>query len=393
MARKYVYVKKRYVFLFTIVDFLGSVIFKICRFFRRPQKSLEIKKIVVLELAHIGDAVAIIPALRLLRKKFPKSSITAVVGPWAEEVLTGNPDINEVITHRAWGFDRAQKSPFLAEAISLIKFLRAGNFDLGIDTRGDFRAILLMWLGKIKKRVSYGFAGGAFLLTEVMPFDISRRQDKHQAEHNLNLIASIKEGVQSDERDLSFKIFFSDEDSLYIDRLLKEKGVTGGDFLIAMHLGAGLPTKRWPIERFSQLIERILRQYDVKIILIGSKGESDLAKSLELGQPLRLIDLIGKTTLKQLAALLKRCNLFVGADSGVMHIAATQNTPIIVIWGGQNKPSHWRPLADEVTIIHKTVDCSPCGLKHCRELKCLKAIEVQEVFEAVEKQITRLRGR
>lgn len=392
MNRRYVYVKKRYIFLFTIVDFLGSLVFKIWRFFKPPAKNIEIKRIVVLELAHIGDVVAIIPALRMLRKKFPESFISVVVGPWARGVLSGNPDISEIVTHRAWGFDRASKSPLFAEAISLIKFLRAGSFDLGIDTRGDFRAILLMWLGKVKKIIGYGFSGGAFLLSEVVPFDVSRRQDKHQAEHNLDLIASIKEGKRCEERDLSLKIFFSEEDSLYINKFLQDKGVSSKDFLIATHLGAGLPTKRWPVERFSQLIEKILERYDVKIILVGAKQEADLAKEIKLEEPLRLINFIGKTTIKQLAALLKRCNLFVGADSGVMHIAASQNTPIVAIWGGQNKPEHWRPLADEVTIIRKAVSCGPCGLKQCRDLKCLKAITVQEVLEAIGKQIISLRG-
>lgn len=387
MNRRYIYVKRRYIFLFSIIDFLGSIIFSLGRFFFKQKKESKIKKILVLELAHIGDVVAIIPAIRLLRKRFPESSITVAVSPWAKEVLTGNPDIDEIVIYRASWFDRVNNSFSLAQTRSFIKFLRKSDFDLGIDIRGDSGVILLMWLGKIKKRIGYAFAGGAFLLTDVMPFNVAGRQDKHQMEHNVNLITSIKEGIRCGDKDLTLKIFFSDTDISYVDKLFKESGVTQDDSLIAIHLGAGFPAKRWPIERFSRLIEKIFKQGNAKIILVGKEEEITLAKSLGLSENPRLINAIGKTNIKQLAALLKRCNLFVGADSGVMHIAATQNTPIVAIWGGQNKPTHWKPLTDTATVIYKEVDCSPCGLRKCKTLKCLRNISVEEVLEAVGKQL------
>lgn len=388
MSRRYVYKKKRYILIFSIIDFFGFLLNKLFFFFKKSISNIPIKKIVVIELAHIGDVLAITPALHILRKKFPQSLITVAVSPWAQEVITGNPDIDEILVYNASWFNRNKKSYWsLTKAVAFIKLLRAKKFDMGIDLRGDVRTILLMRLSGIKKRVGYGFTGGAFMLTDIMPFDVGQRQNKHQIEHNIDFITSIGEGLPYHERDMSLKIFFSDKDILYVDKLLKDNNTTNKDFLIAIHPGAGIATKRWPAGRFSLLINEILKEYKVKIILVGGE-EDDLLKLPGLGPS--LINLTGKTNLKQLAALLKKCNLFIGGDSGVMHIASAVGIPIVAIWGGQNKPSHWKPLLDTAIVVHKEVDCSPCGLITCKDLKCLNDISIEDVFVAVAKQLNKL---
>lgn len=387
--KRYVYKKKRYILIFFIIDFFGFLLDKLFSFLKKPINDISIKKIVVIELAHIGDVLAITPALHILRKKFPQSSITLVVGSWAKEIVTGNPDVDEILVYDASWFNRSKKvSRSFIKTFTFIKLLRAKAFDMGIDLRGDVRTILLMRLGAIKKRLGYGFTGGAFMLTDVMPFDVSRRQDKHQIEHNINFVTSIKEGIPYDTHDTTLKIFFSDKDILSVDKLLKDNNITNKDSLIAVHPGAGTAAKRWPAGRFSLLIEKILRKYKVKIILVGGQEEKNLLKLPDPGPG--LIDLIGKTSLKQLAALLKKCKLFIGGDSGATHIASAVNIPIVAVWSGQNKVSHWRPQSDAAIIVQKEVDCSPCGLTKCKSLKCLNDISVEDVFLAVDKQLNKL---
>ena len=388
MSRRYVYKKKRYILIFSIIDALGFLLNKLFFFFKKSISNISIRKIVVIELAHIGDVLAITPALHILRKKFPQSLITVVVSPWAQEVITGNPDIDEILVYDALWFNRNKKSYWSpAKTAAFIKLLRAKEFDMGIDLRGDVRTILLMRLSGIKKRVGYGFTGGAFMLTDIMPFDVGQRQNKHQIEHNIDFITSIGEGLPYHERDMSLKIFFSDKDILYVDKLFKDNNITNKDLLIAIHPGAGIATKRWPAERFSSLITKILEKYKIKIVLVGSNEEKDLLKLPDFGQ--NLVNLAGETNIKQLAALLKRCSLFIGGDSGVMHIASAVGIPIVAIWGGQNKPSHWKPLLDTAIIVHKEVDCSPCGLTACKDLKCLNDISIEDVFIAVTKQLNK----
>jgi lipopolysaccharide heptosyltransferase II len=388
MIKEYVYTKKRYVILFKIIDSIGTFIFGMVGFFINRQKGAPIKKIAVVELAHIGDVLAITPALDALRKKFPEAWIAAVVSPWGKDIMVGNPDVSEIIVYRASWLDRVEKKPFsLSRTLSFINLMHKKRFDLGIDIRGDCRSILLMWFCGIKKRVGYGFAGGKFLLTDVKPFDVERRQDKHQVDHNIELVRSIEEGKKSDTMARAYKIFFSNHDVVYIDTFLEKNGISKDDVIVAFHCGSGLPTKQWPIERFALLIEKIINSYCLKIIVVGGSEEEGLAERLTSLTSVMFINAVGKTNIKQLAALLKRCRLFVGGDSGVMHVASAVKTPIVAIWGGHNKPEHWRPLADMDIVIYKHIDCRPCGRTRCSELTCLSLISIDEVFSAFAAQM------
>jgi len=392
MNKRYIYKKKKYIFLAYLLDFLGFLLYRPSSFFKKQPLDIKIKKIVVVELAHIGDVLAITPALNVLRKKFPESSITVVVAPWAQDILAGNPDVDSVLVYGTPWFERSKKAKFsLSETIKLIKLLRLNDFDMGLDLRGDIRNIFFMRLGRVKKRIGYAFSAGGFLLTDIIPFDVKRRQDRHQIEHNINFVSQIKEGKPYQGSEAALRLFLSEEDIRYADKIFNNNSITAEDFLIAIHPGAGTATKRWPPERFSLLIEGILKKYKVKIILIGSAADKSSLKLPDAEK--NFIDLTGKTSIKQLAAILRRCNLFIGGDSGVMHVAEAQNVPIIAIWGGQNKPSHWRPLADTAIIIHKEVSCSPCGLVECKTIKCLKNISVDDVLEAVEKHIIKSHSR
>ncbi|MEI8348647.1 MAG: glycosyltransferase family 9 protein [Candidatus Omnitrophota bacterium] len=389
MSRRYVYTKKRYVLLFFIVDFFGFLFYRIFSFFKKLAIEAAVKRIVVVELAHLGDVLAITPALHLLRKKFPQSAITVIVSPWTKEAIAGNPDVDEVLVYRASWFDRETKRPFsFRETKAFIKIIRAKAFDLGIDLRGDARTILLMWFGGIKKRIGYVYAGAGFLLTDIIPFDVNLRQEKHQIAHNMAFIEAIgpRESINSD---LRMRIFFSEEDRQYINTFLRSNGITESDFLLVVHPGSGLASKCWPIERFAELLGRITCAYPVKIVVVGGAQEKELSLKLRVLTKAVFVDATGKTTVKQLAALMSSCRLFIGSDSGVMHIACASGVPVVAIWGGHNKPAHWGPLVEQATVIHKEIECSPCGLATCGHLSCLKNITVDEVAQEAFKHIAR----
>lgn len=375
MNKRYVYVKKRYIFLFSLTDAIGYFIRAVFRTvipFSSNTLS-DVKKIVVIELAHLGDVLAATPAMRLLRKKFPDARITCVVSPWGKDIVSGNPDIDEIIVYRASWFDRLDKKPFsLMETLAFIKQLRRQRFDLGIDMRGDVRVIFLMWLGKIKYRIGYGFTGGGFLLSKAVPFDARKRQDTHQIDHDINLIRAIDFGRQMDAIDRKMLVFFSEQDKAYIEGYLEENSISAEDFLIAVHSGAGLAVKCWPVEKFRLLIGQLFEKYRVKIILVGGPHELGYAHALDTKG---IVNAIGYTSIKQLAALLKRSQLFIGADSGLMHIASALGTPIVAIWSGQGKPSLWTPLSEKNIIIDKP----------------LADIAVEDVMSAVSKQMEQLK--
>lgn len=380
MKKRYVYVKKRYIFLFTLIDTIGYFIRGIFNavFPIACDLSGQIKKIAVIELAHLGDVLVATPAIRLLKKKFPDASITCVLSPWSEEIISGNPDIDEIIIYRASWFDRIDKKPFsLKETASFIRQLRQKRFDLGIDMRGDVRVIFLMWLAGIKYRVGYAFTGGGFLLNKAVPFDVGKRQGTHQIDHNINLIKAIDFGKDAQSLDRRMTIHFSESDKSYIEGYLKANAVVAGDFLIAVHPGAGLAAKRWPIERFNLLIEEILEGHRVKIALVGGPHEADLAKRFSARMRADVVNAMGSTTIKQLAALLKRCSLFIGADSGLMHMASAVEIPMVIIWSGNAKTTLWGPLSQGAVVIDKP----------------LEDISVEDVLKEVSRSISKRAAR
>ena len=375
--RRYVYIKKGYTFLFGLIDIVGYFIRAVLKIILPAISKApgEVKRIVIIELAHLGDLLVTTPALRLLRKRFPRAQITVVVSPWSKGVITKNPDIDEVILYRASWFDRIEKKRFsLKETLSFIRTLRRGDFDLGIDMRCDVRVILLLWLGRVRYRVGYGFTGGGFLLSQVVPFDVKKRQDRHQIDHNINLVKAIGPGRKIDSVDKRMALYFSSADKRYIEEYLKANSITEKDFLIAIHLGTGLPSKSWPVEKFDLLVDKILEKYKVKIILVGGPQEVHLGEKVASSKDANVVNSIGRTSIKQLAALLKRCRLFIGGDSGLMHIASAAEIPIVAIWSGQAKPSLWRPLSEEDIVIDKP----------------LKAISAADVLDGVSRQMKRL---
>ena len=373
--RRYAYVKKGYTFLFGLIDAVGYFmrgIFKIILPSGRGPK--EVKRIAVIELAHLGDVLVATPAIRLLRKKFPGAHIAVVVSPWSEDIITGNPDIDEVVRYRASWFDRIEKKRFsLKETLGFIRTLRRGSFDLGIDMRCDVRVILLMWLGRIKYRVGYGFTGGGFLLSKVVPFDVEKRQDRHQIDHNIDLVKAAAPGKKIDGIDRRMAVYFSESDQRHIEGYLRANSITKEDFLIAIQPGTGLPSKSWPVEKFDLLVDKILKTHKVKIILVGGPQETHLGDKIAASGHTDLVSAIGHTSIKQLMALLKRCRLFIGGDSGLMHFASAAGAPIIAIWSGRSRPSLWRPLSKEAIIIDKP----------------LKDINVEDVLSGVSEQLNR----
>jgi len=392
MSKRYVYVKKRYILFFSIIDFFGFLLCRLVSCFKKPAIDTDVKKIVVVELAHIGDVLAITPALHLLKKNFPQSFLAVIVSPWARDVLSGNPDIDEILVYRASWFDRETKKSFsFHETKTFLKLIRAENFDIGIDLRGDARTILLMWLGRIKKRIGYAYAGAGFLLTDIVPFDVVSRQKKHQIAHHMAFVEALGKKSAAVAGDRQMKIFFDEQDRKYAQALLQANAITTNDVLVMVHPGSGIPAKCWPLERFAQLIEYIVNTQAVKVIVVGSPEEQALVAQLRSFTRAHFIDAIGQTTIKQLAALASYSRLFIGGDSGLMHIASALNVPIIAIWGGHNEPEYWRPMSEGVTVLHKAISCGPCGLAVCRHLSCLKNISVDEVARAVSRYITGIR--
>jgi len=260
------------------------------------------------------------------------------------------------------------------------------TYDIGIDLRGDIRNILLMSLAGVKYTIGYGIAGGGFLLNEEIPHNAIL----HQVRLNLGLLNSFH--VAQDNKLLPFeysperaKEFWKKTEILPPTTLLPR---------VAIHMGSGYPSKRWPFENFRTFIHQIDREAIAQIVLVGTKSEKDLTPDLKLNSE-RLIDLRGKTALQDLPILLDVCDVFIGNDSGPAHIAAAQGLEIILLVSGTNDIRLWYPWTERLSLLQHEVPCSPCGLETCpvEDHPCVEQITVDQVLNALRSVLSRLQKR
>lgn len=337
----------------------------------------QFNRILIIRTDRIGDVLLSTPVIKAVRGNYPYAYVAMMVAPSARDIVDGNPYLDEVIIYDK---DGIHKSWF-----SSLKFtfnLKKKNFDLAIVLHPTNRVHIITFLAGIPERVGYNKKFG-FLLTRIVS-DEKRFGKKHESEYALDMIRTL--GMEI--KDKSFFMPIKKESEEYIERLLQDDGVTGKDRLLAIHPGASCPSKRWPLERFAQVADRLIKDCKLKVIIISSPnpeqvGIAQRVTQLMLNKP---IDLSGKTTVSQLASLLKRCTLFISNDSGPVHIASCVGTPVVDIFGRNEpglSPTRWGPLGKDDVVLHKEVGCIECLAHNCqKDFACLKAITADEVFKA-----------
>jgi lipopolysaccharide heptosyltransferase II len=368
-----------------VFDALGRSLFHARCLRRKTVELAAVRRVLVIRLDHIGDVVMARPALRALHKKFPHAAIDLLVTRDIAPLFASSKEIRTLISASPGWFDR--KASFfqkVAEFWRLLGLVKSEGYDVGIDLRGDVRNIMLMFLGRVKHTIGYGVAGGGFLLDE----DVTHDPAKHQVKLNLDLLSSFH--VTQDDKLLPFE--YSAEEAQQF--LAKVETLPPTTLLprIAIHLGSGYPSKRWPFENFQALIQRIDKEALAQIVLIGTEAEKEATPGLKVASE-RLIDLRGKTTLKELPILLDVCDVFIGNDSGPAHIAAAQGLEVLLLVSGTNDIGLWHPWTERLTILQHDVPCAPCGAEICpvEAHPCMELISVDRVYQSMTAVLSRLR--
>lgn len=317
------------------------------------------------------------PALSALKKGFPNSHISLVINPWVREIFDGNPDFDEIIIYDEKGNEKTLKGK-----IRFIHSLRNRNFDMGIIMQPrSYKAAFFVYLSRIPERIGYGHTLRNLLLTRIVN---PPKTPVHAIDMFLNIVLSLGVEPASKEPYLAF----SPEADAWADRFLEERGVNRGELLIGINPGAFKQSKRWPEPRYAELSDMMIKEFGAKIIIFQGRGEDKIVgKVVSL---MREKAIVANTSIKELAALTRRCKLFVSNDTGPMHVAAASGTPVIALFGPAD-PQRSRPWGRDHIVIKKNLPCSPCSRIACKELNCMKAITVEDVFQAVRAQLKRIK--
>ncbi len=388
---KYIFKKKRNIFLASLIDAAGYLLARILRW-RRPQRrggaGRTVGHVLVIRMDHLGDVLLASPAPKAIKENYPHSRVSFLTSSWAAPLLENNPFVDEVMIYDAPWFTkkRYKKNPNALSLGRLIRALREKRIDTALGLRGDLRENLIMALSGIKERVGYGVTGGGFLLTK----EIIYRKLAHERERLSEALKGI--GIKS--ALLEPHIYFSEEEERLFSSKLASLGLARGGKYIGFQVDAGTSAKEWPASHIQDFLKELSGRFpDYKIVLVGSslktsfprKRESDLIPAFA-GMTTSIVDLRGKTTLRELCLSLKTLNVFVGFDSGPAHIAAALGVPTVFLYSGTNAFDQWKPLAENARVLRHPVPCSPCGLEVCnvKGHPCMSEIKLEEVIRALD---------
>ncbi len=338
------------------------------------------KRILVIKLRYLGDVLLATPVLRALRERYPEAHLAMAVNRGTEDIVKRNPDLNEVLVVERGGLGTQFR--FLGE-------IRRRKFDCVIDlTDGDRAAILARLSGapvRIGLNEEHRWRG--LLYTAVARPESSVA---HRIERDLETVRSL--GL---EPKASLPVLrTSDQDDQDAARLLDEIAgeplSKGTRSLIMFQPGARYWFKAWPVERFADLANRLTEREDSRVLIGGHAQEQTLADQIAARTRSKPVVLVGRTTVLQYAAILKRCALFVGNDNGPMHMAAALGVPVVALFGPSN-PAEWGPRGARTEVLYKGLDCRRCFHPTCTrgEESCMKQINLEEVFAAATKLLGR----
>ncbi len=330
-----------------------------------------LRRILLIRFRRIGDIVLTTPAVRALRRALPAAELIYVVDEPYRKLVEGHPDLDGIIAVPPGASGK--------DFLKLVRNVRKRRFDAVLDFHGGPRASYLTWLSGARLKIGYGIKWRGFIYDVRVP----RRGASgpvHSAENHVNLVRAL--GIDVGEiPDLSLPPAGADirppEDSS--GRLVP---VQPGERIVALHIGAGNRFRDWGEENLAGLAVRLGGDKNVRVVLVG--GPEDRARERAiLARAPGTTSLAGRIDLGGLRDFLSRATVFVGPDSGPMHIAAAAGIPIIALFG-PNLPAFfapWRP-APGTRIIEKPLDCRPCRQHECvsGDFRCLRTISPQEVY-------------
>ncbi len=377
----YKIINSKKLFATIIADLVGNMIFFASRLFRKREeiKPEDVREILVIRTAYIGDVVMTIPILKPLKERFPSARISFLTSTRAKEVLENNPYLDDIITYDPFWFYSSSMKDYL----SFIREIKKFFFDLIIEARGDIRELLfLVWPLNARFKVSYDVGGGGYILTHRVPY----KGLGHKVEYHLDIARYL--GCRID--GIEWGIYLSENEDKRAFELLLKEGVDFNKPIIAVHPGGRKKLKCWSAEGFARVADILIERYGVSLIITGADEEKSITREVRDNMENKCIDLTGKTSLREMAGALKRCSLFICNDSSPMHIAAALNVPTIAIFG-PSKSIETAPYGAHHIVVEKDFPCRyRCDEDICQFVnyhQCMKDITANDLISAIEKMV------
>jgi heptosyltransferase I len=329
------------------------------------------QRILIIKPSAIGDVVHALPVLNLLRRRWPDAHVSWLITPGCRGLLEGHPQINELIPFDRNLFGRSWKS--LSAAREMLRYfhsLRDHKFDLVIDLQGLLRSGLLTWATRSPIRVGSTNARefGGYFCTHLAPVHT-------WWQHAIERYLTVAEFLGLGRDPFEFVFATDDADRQFVNELLPKE-----PFAVLLP-ATNWETKQWPVENFAALVNPLRERFGLESVLAGGPDAAALSSSLP-----GAINLAGKTTLRQLIALLERADLVIANDTGPMHIAAALGRPLVTMFG-PTSPIQTGPYKRMESVVRMDISCSPCFSRECSHRSCLRWLGIEPVLDLAAQQL------
>ena len=337
-------------------------------------------KILIRATNWVGDAIMGLPALRAVRSRFNDAQISIVAHPYVADLYRQQNIADQLISYDPRGAHAG-----ISGRERLAAELRAHKFDVALLLQNAFDAAWLAWRAEIPERIGYARDARSFLLTKAVAVPKRGEIPAHEKYYYLELLrrAGWLDSL-SEEPSISLRV--PEENQRRAAQILTDAGARPHSIRVAVGPGASYGSaKCWLPSRFAELANRIQSQNDTDVILFGTAAEASVSAAIAAQMRGSPIDLTGKTTIADLPALLSKCHLFIGNDSGAMHVAAAVGLPTVAIFGPTD-PNGTAPVTPRCTIVQEKPYCSPCFLRRCpTDHRCMTRITIDMAETAVKR--------
>ena len=334
-------------------------------------------KILIRATNWVGDAIMALPALRAVRQRFAEAEISILALSYVGDIYRDQQICNEIIR-----YDRRGIHAGIGGRERLATELREKDFGMALLMQNAFDAAWIVWRAGIPKRIGYSRDARGFLLTDAVRVPRADEIPAHEKFYYLELLRRIG-WIESLPDETVISLHVPEPNRRRAAEFLLGAGSGPNAMRIAVGAGASYGSaKCWPPDRFAEALNRLQTQSDADVILLGTPAEAMVSQAIAGGLRRAPIDLTGKTAITDLPALLSQCHLFLGNDSGAMHVAAAVGLPVVAIFGPTD-PLGTAPVTPRSSIVQEKPYCSPCFLRHCpTDHRCMTSISPETVEAA-----------
>lgn len=341
------------------------------------------RNLLVLRYRFIGDTILTVPFLRNLRRAFPGARIDMVVAPYSSDVLIGTPYVDDFIVYDPPTIhaDSGGRHRTLLSKARFVAELRKRRYDKAYVLKRSFSSAVVALLSGAPERIGFDTEGRGVLLTKRVPY----RRDRHEVLNFLEVLRTDGVPVADDH----LEAWLSAEEVSFAEGFLARAGLAPGKRLIGIHPFTANPTRAWHEDNFIEAANALQAEHGARILLFGGRRDLEPARYIEERIRPAPIPAVGCTDLRQTMALLSKCSLLLCNDSGIMHLGAALQVPLVALFGPQT-PDVFGPWGRRCVVLSKRFRCCPCKQKFFTECEpsprgrpmCMESITVDEVLAA-----------